>query len=210
MRQWAVRVKRPLQLYDGNLNPVAFGDSQSLSANVIGTEKYLLLVQGTDNARVNITFQEQVIRYLHNSTNGLDVNRDGRVSPSDALAVINLLNASRRQANNNLFLDVNNDGKVAPIDALWVINALNNPHATDQPEGEEVALAFDWTDYLQGRLTARRPVVALPSMAAALPTSGTRHLPATRHPDVCLPAKHTILDDLELDDEAWWLGTSRL
>jgi len=60
----------------------------------------------------------------------LDVNGDGFVSPSDALAIINYLNSVGAStldvhASANPFLDVNNDSFLSPVDALYVINALN-------------------------------------------------------------------------------------
>ncbi len=69
-----------------------------------------------------------------NITNPSDVNNDGFVAASDALAVINTLNSqgshqlsadSEGEVGSRLFVDVNNDGYVAPSDALAVINQLN-------------------------------------------------------------------------------------
>lgn len=66
-----------------------------------------------------------------------DVNSDGRVSPQDALQVINLLNdashlrnlpVSGRPANHLTgFFDANGDYRISPIDALQIINELNAP-----------------------------------------------------------------------------------
>jgi hypothetical protein len=60
----------------------------------------------------------------------IDVSGDGRLSPVDALLVINYLNTPGR---GNLpsgspppFLDVSGDNKISPEDALIVINALNS------------------------------------------------------------------------------------
>lgn len=52
----------------------------------------------------------------------LDINDDGLISPVDALAVINRLNADET---NGLACDVNGDGACSPIDAILVINLLN-------------------------------------------------------------------------------------
>jgi hypothetical protein len=73
----------------------------------------------------------------------VDVNGDGRVSSSDALSVINLLNtpgASRRvdDMSNPLqqpFLDVSGDGRISSLDALLVINHLNT-RSSGEGEGE--------------------------------------------------------------------------
>jgi len=67
-------------------------------------------------------------------TNLLDVNKDGSVSPIDALLVINYLNGPAGEAaaaSSGFSMDVNGDGSIAPIDALLVINYLNA-----QPGGE--------------------------------------------------------------------------
>ena len=53
-----------------------------------------------------------------------DVNRDGAISPLDALRVINALNG--RAVAEVTTYDVNQDGAVTPLDALLVINRLND------------------------------------------------------------------------------------
>ena len=67
-----------------------------------------------------------------------DVNADGRVTPLDALLVINVLNQAGPQALTDafaanivasIFPDVNRDGRLSPIDALLVINKLNSQAA---------------------------------------------------------------------------------
>jgi hypothetical protein len=68
-----------------------------------------------------------------------DVNNDGFITASDAVAVINHLNAfgagplaRRLAAPPAAFLDVNGDNYVSSIDALTVINYLNSqPAAAD-------------------------------------------------------------------------------
>ena len=63
----------------------------------------------------------------HNFVEPADVNDDGEVSPSDALAIVNELNATGDRGPDQLmFADVNDDGQVAPIDCLFVINHLND------------------------------------------------------------------------------------
>ena len=69
-----------------------------------------------------------------NARESHDVNDDGRVSPLDALAIINSLNAEgTRQLPSDsvghtarLFYDVNRDGFISPRDALQVVNYLNS------------------------------------------------------------------------------------
>ncbi|MCA9203728.1 MAG: hypothetical protein KDA59_11810, partial [Planctomycetales bacterium] len=83
----------------------------------------------------------QTLSAFTNSTNPLDVNADGTVSPIDVLHVINDLNRGGSRtlqagsgspaegeggADHLLYIDVNGDSMVSPIDALRVINFLNN------------------------------------------------------------------------------------
>lgn len=73
----------------------------------------------------------------HNYWSGKDVNDDFKVSPLDALVVINDLNRSGARdltgvsVESGRYLDVNADGKVTPIDALQVLNALNRGEASN-------------------------------------------------------------------------------
>ena len=66
-----------------------------------------------------------------NPTLPLDVNGDGKVTPLDALDVINqLLNTGTGPLTgtpNGFFYDTNGDGKLSPLDALRVINAIEDP-----------------------------------------------------------------------------------
>jgi hypothetical protein len=76
-------------------------------------------------------------------TRDFDVNRDGTVTPLDALLVINSLSRQQRQAGRsaamsmsalstetNDNLDVNKDNRVTPSDALLVINQIARGHAS--------------------------------------------------------------------------------
>ena len=89
---------------------------------------------------------------LHNDTNRHDVNRDGAVTPIDALNVINYINAitmlpagsttsnpwlSRATAFVRGYnLDVVKDDFIIPSDVLSIINRLNSAAATGEGEGE--------------------------------------------------------------------------
>src|SRR5947209_15201843 len=75
-----------------------------------------------------------------NTNKPTDVNADGFVAPSDALAVINMLNsvgshqlpqggAGEGETGPKMYVDVNNDGYVSAADALAVINQLNGEGA---------------------------------------------------------------------------------
>ncbi len=74
----------------------------------------------------------------HNDEDQLDCNDDGRVTPSDALLTINVLNQfgsistaslDRMYGDGSMndihYFDINSDGHVSPMDALLVINRLN-------------------------------------------------------------------------------------
>ncbi|MCC7334833.1 MAG: DUF11 domain-containing protein [Pirellulaceae bacterium] len=63
------------------------------------------------------------------SINALDVNRDGLVTPMDALLIVNELNLAQgrlgRTTVNGNVLDVTGDDLLTPIDVLQVVNHLN-------------------------------------------------------------------------------------
>lgn len=79
----------------------------------------------------------------YNAVAPLDVNRDGKVSPLDALLVINRLNQTTQRTlpstnpQASFFYDTNRNGSVSPIDALLIINQLNN-RSRGTGEGEQV------------------------------------------------------------------------
>lgn len=85
---------------------------------------------------------------LTNSTNPNDVNNDGRVSPIDALMVVNSLNrgmeipagssAARALAvTRGALMDTNADGRISPTDALRVINAINRGSGSQDSGGSQ-------------------------------------------------------------------------
>lgn len=79
-----------------------------------------------------------------------DVNMDFRVSPMDALLVINQLNARGTGLTGSgefdsgnaqtIYSDVNRDGRISAIDALQVINRLNG-----EGEDPEILMTFSYT-----------------------------------------------------------------
>lgn len=90
-----------------------------------------------------------------------DVNQDGRVTPIDALRVINELNSPNASdaISGKLFasarplssLDVNDDVYITPIDALLVINELNSQNldrmsAGDSPSSIDFVFRLGSTD----------------------------------------------------------------
>ncbi|MFN0019483.1 MAG: S8 family serine peptidase [Pirellulaceae bacterium] len=73
----------------------------------------------------------------------VDVNQDGKITPIDALLVVNYLNEQLDAAGSGegstivYKRDVNHDNQISPIDALMVINALNRAvPAVPAGEGE--------------------------------------------------------------------------
>ena len=91
-------------------------------------------------ATVTVTVEPN--RPWQNSSNPLDVNADGFLSPIDALLIVNRINTigpgllpPPAGQSPPPFFDANGDGQVTPIDALLVINNLNN--ASGLAEGED-------------------------------------------------------------------------
>ncbi|MFL2865537.1 MAG: M36 family metallopeptidase [Pirellulaceae bacterium] len=81
----------------------------------------------------------------------LDTNRDGAVTPIDALGIINQLNTfgTGAVAEGETFgldqaMDVNRDSFVSPLDALAIINYLN-VNASEMGEGEAVEIVEQTT-----------------------------------------------------------------
>ena len=66
----------------------------------------------------------------------LDVNRDGYVTPLDALLVISFLNSADPNGPLRDAADVTGDAFVSPLDALTIISYLNSGMANTGPEGE--------------------------------------------------------------------------
>ncbi len=72
---------------------------------------------------------EMVTPVNHNIYNPLDVNSDDRVTPIDALLVINILNDNGRLTT-EIKVDTNGDGQISPLDALLVINGIGSGQTT--------------------------------------------------------------------------------
>ena len=94
-------------------------------------------------ATIRLTSQSE----WQNPFGRFDVNRDGQVSPSDALAAINRLSVDGNtelppitDPQNNRYYDVNGDHFVTPRDALAVINELTRRQSLAEPE--QVQLGF--------------------------------------------------------------------
>ncbi len=78
-------------------------------------------------------------RAWHNKAEPHDVNKDGAVSPIDALRVINYLISEGAgelpaERTSESYIDTTGDNYVSPRDALLVINRLNKPPQAQQHE----------------------------------------------------------------------------
>ncbi|WP_164102280.1 dockerin type I domain-containing protein [Candidatus Laterigemmans baculatus] len=144
-----------------------------------------------ENRKVDVVFTEAEIytpepSQWHNFAQPLDVNADGRITPLDALVVINHLNRTgggrlpATAAGNQPppYLDVRGTGSVGPLDVLVIVNHLNrNPPgdgeapaaATDEPTEKFAGIAppadywsgiQTWSEELKKRNAARELVEA--------------------------------------------------
>ena len=80
-----------------------------------------------------------------NPLDPLDVNRDGDISPLDALLIFNELNAGGSHempvpmlgpSGEVWSLDVSGDAVLSALDALMIFNHINNAQSPEMPEGE--------------------------------------------------------------------------
>ncbi|MFO0941001.1 MAG: ELWxxDGT repeat protein [Pirellulales bacterium] len=84
----------------------------------------------------------------------LDVDNNGRISATDALLVINLLNDNSatkivaEMANGSPYLDTNGDARITPTDALLIINELNSRSGGEGESTDERSSELHWTDEL--------------------------------------------------------------
>ena len=106
---------------------------------------------------------------FQNTTNQFDTNGNGRVTPLDALLVINALvrngalpiNLETDPVTTPPFPDVNGDGSVTLVDAIRVINHLSELYASpEQIEGEQI----------EGEQVAGQFITAAPGVMASTPT----------------------------------------
>jgi hypothetical protein len=111
------------------------------AANASGTAEIQVVARddgGTASGGIDtsppqtLTIQVAKAHTDHNAIVSTDVTGDGFTTPSDALAIVNFINAfgSQRVAGEGeadvLYLDVNADGFIAPSDALAVINSIDS------------------------------------------------------------------------------------
>ncbi len=158
-----------------------------------------------------------------------DVNGDSRVSPLDALLIINLINANPPISFTPLpvppdpgfrpppYYDVNGDGYVTPMDVLLIINYLNGNYLNGARTGEgEIArdaeplpiaiVAPDWGAD-QSELAERADLsgVAAGSVAApAQPATPFQPLPVFSSTDLPTDLPTELLLDLPTDLSMDW------
>jgi hypothetical protein len=117
-----------------------------------GTDSFRYTVRDNNSATSNeatVTVTVSPIRFWQNGSNALDVNADGKISPIDALQVVNKLNEDGAgplpdpTPGNQPppFYDVNGDGFVTPADALAIVNVLNAMEGEQGEFGEGEAAA---------------------------------------------------------------------
>jgi hypothetical protein len=172
-----------LTLYNRLMQPldtvtIPAGQTQAqLNWNLAQGNATLLVVSGTD-PHVNVSTATQTppvntvptpIVSWQNSSNPLDVNGDGQVTPLDALAIINQLN---QQGGGSLgtpplgahdYFDVAGTGTLTPLDALMIINALN----TRPTAGAAVAAPAVVTAAIASPAIVTAPAASTPDAATA-------------------------------------------
>ena len=190
------QVENPhIELYTKQMMPVALSRNEhSMAAPVSQGENYVLHIAGDTGggelrANLAITPPSPV---TESADYVLDVNDDGRVSPLDALLVINELNDADRDTvvvigSITYLLDVDGSGYLSPRDALLIINYLNN---LDQAEGEQTRPVA----------VPKQAAVALPlqdMVPTALAEMGDLEWPGVQIPTGRPAEKSYCNDDLE-------------
>jgi hypothetical protein len=163
----------------------------------------------------------------------LDVNRDGYVSPVDALLVIHHLNKGTQNFTgsgsgsgaSNLRLDVNGDSYLSPVDALLVIAYLNGSNRGEgesdaEGEGSLVTTSFrSTTQELGDDLLAHSPAAVLTTLdepgitepvavtsttaVAAVPAASTSAVQDWQARVGTLAAKVAAADPATIAAESW-------
>ena len=139
---------------DGGLNTIFTGDQndQIYHAN---SDDTILAAGGINDIWLNGVHQG-----WSNPRLPMDVNRDGQISPLDALILINEINkgGSGRMLGSpdsvSYYLDPDNDGFLAPLDVLVLVNWLNRSNGGGSGESDwdqATANSFDAGAYEQQR-----------------------------------------------------------
>ena len=129
-----------LSLYTSDLKLVkqVSGAESSLSLGYTGVpgRPYLLKLSGAAAVRLDTKVTNAVTSDWQNAANRLDVNLDGKVTPLDALSIIDEINLGGASWLEDVArtiagkIDVTGDAKLSPLDALAVIDSLNAPQSS--------------------------------------------------------------------------------
>ncbi|MCU0961709.1 MAG: PKD domain-containing protein, partial [Pirellulaceae bacterium] len=137
-----------VELYTSRMMPIVLSRGEYVLASAVAEgEQYVLHIAGvTDDGHLQASLVIQRPASAEDpQARALDVNRDGWVSPLDALLVINQLNGERhievQVGGEWLTVDVNRDTYLTPIDALLVINYVNQRSSAEGEETDNAALA---------------------------------------------------------------------
>ncbi|HUG70935.1 MAG TPA: dockerin type I domain-containing protein [Pirellulaceae bacterium] len=133
----ANRIPGTVNTLDHAFKPVPFGKDRYMQ---FGTSYSIPIIGNFDppatGGVVDLT-EEEVTDIL----NRLDVNKDGHVTPLDALIIINEINSNGSHpvfTGVERLMDVNGDGTIAPSDVLAIFNYLS-ANSFIQAEGEGVS-----------------------------------------------------------------------
>jgi uncharacterized repeat protein (TIGR01451 family) len=132
----------PMEVYSSSKMPIVISnDGRDIRVPVSANQSYLLVAPEGETAGLEFlmdaaTTSGASIQFASNPANTLDTNRDGSVTPLDALTVINWLNGPGRPESiqSEAALDSTGDGHVSSLDALVIINFLTLQHATVEGE----------------------------------------------------------------------------
>lgn len=114
-----------------------------------GSNRYRVSARASGELQFQVSEFQVSPNPHHNGTTPMDVNGDQKVTPSDALQIINLLarggveNLTDRAFQqifplSGAFADVNNDGMITPRDVLAVINDIARTQARSPASAEQV------------------------------------------------------------------------
>ncbi len=103
----------------------------------------LLALEALEGRRLLVVGGITPIAPPQNFGNPEDINYDNRVTPLDALLVINRLNdPNRTDSPSAISVDTDGDGKITPRDALLIINRLNSRSDRSSVPPEERAVGL--------------------------------------------------------------------
>jgi hypothetical protein len=136
---------RMLKLKEGE--QLEFDTAMQIPLEITATDSGGLSI--SQNFVVNVM---EISKPWQNAASPLDIDKDGIITPSDVLKVINEINNPKVSDSSGKlpddhpgdplipFYDVNGDGSVSPIDVLIIINGINEQ--STQAEGEGFAAAI--------------------------------------------------------------------